>query len=501
MSITLGLHRSAAQWPDKLALVEEGYQLTFAQLRDQVASCAGVYRQMGLEEGDRIGILSLNSVDAIVAFYGALWAGLIPNYLNNRWSEYELSASIDDCGASILLIDENFKGMGEALLAQSQSLQCLRELVALRGVIDATAPIDDVKSEPSSVAFLNYTGGTTGKGKGVAHSHAGHDAAMNIALAEQFFVRGTTCLAVPLFHIGGISVVSASIKVGNTLHMVKAFEPLTMLKFIQSQKIVQGFLVPTMLTMMVNHPEFSNHDISCFRHVRYGASPIDEAQLLALKEALPAASFMQIYGQTECVPATLLHDIDHRDRAVELGRIRSAGCAVSGVDIEIRDENSRVLNLGEIGEIALRGPHVMLRYWNNESQTAEVLNNGWLSTGDAGYLDDDGYLYVVDRIKDMIVTGGENVYSLEVESAICEHPDVLQCAVVGLADEKWVERVHAEIVLRPDICLTQKEVTTYCRDFLAGYKTPRSMSFVKALPLTAVGKVDKVAIRKAYQAG
>jgi acyl-CoA synthetase (AMP-forming)/AMP-acid ligase II len=264
---------------------------------------------------------------------------------------------------------------------------------------------------------------------------------------------------------------------------------------VQEKKIVQALLIPTMLQMLVSHPDLDQYDLTSLRYIRYGASPIDQALLNSVQEKLPWADLMQVYGQTECVPATFLYNFDHGETGIASGRTRSAGTPCLGVEIVIRDEEEKPLPRGEIGEITMRSSSVMKGYLNMPEQTGKALRDGWIYTGDAGYLSEDDFLYVVDRIKDMIVTGGENVYSAEVENAIAQHEAVAQCAVVGLSDEKWGEKVHAEVILKPGASLSGEEMEAFCREYLAGYKIPKSFQFVDAIPLTAVGKVDKVAIR------
>ena len=254
-------------------------------------------------------------------------------------------------------------------------------------------------------------------------------------------------------------------------------------------------MVPTMWQLLLHHPNFENTDLSSLKYARYGGSPMDETVLLSLKEKLPWVEFMQTYGQTEGVPATFLHDFDHSQVSAAAGKTRSVGRTAYGVEVEIRNTEGMALPAGEIGEITLRGPHLMLGYLNNEEETRKALRDGWLYTGDAGYFSEEGYLFLVDRLKDMIISGGENVYSVEVESALNQHDAVAQCAVVGLPDKKWGERVHAEVVLHPGTDIKAEELMDFCREYLAGYKLPRSINFVELIPLTAVGKVDKVTIR------
>jgi acyl-CoA synthetase (AMP-forming)/AMP-acid ligase II len=285
---------------------------------------------------------------------------------------------------------------------------------------------------------------------------------------------------------------------GNKLCILPAFDPGKFLQLVQEESIEHVMLVPTMIKMVLEHPEFASFDISSFKYIVYGASPIDEALLRRAREQLPGVNFMQIYGQTEGVPATFMFDSDHSEVGFASGRTRSAGTPALGVHIKITNESGESLPPGEVGEICLRGPCVMKGYLNMPEQTAKALQNGWLHTGDAGYLSEDNFLYIVDRIKDMIITGGENVYSAEVENALACHEAVQGCAVVGLPHDKWGEVVHADVVLKENATATQETLIEHCRELIAGYKLPKSIAFVEAIPLTPVGKVDKVAIRQKY---
>jgi long-chain acyl-CoA synthetase len=433
---------------------------------------------------------------------------MVPNYLNIRWSAFELSQSIDDFLPSILVVDDAFLEMGVAMQERCDSVTSLlyigeqspapAGLACYAELVPAAAPLEDRSGDPDDMAFLNYTGGTTGKSKGVIHSHATHISAMNTAIVEDFWTRGNSALVTPLFHISGIAVSNVSLMLGNSLFILPAFDPEKLLAMIEEKKIVHCLLVPTMLKMLLDHPRFDEYDLSSLQHLRYGASPIDEGLMKELRARLPGVSLMQIYGQTEGVPATLLPDVDHSEAGFSSGRTRSAGTAAIGVDIEIRDSEGCALGSGEIGEICLRAPFLMKGYLNMPEQSAEVLQDGWLLTGDAGYLSDDNYLYIVDRIKDMIVTGAENVYSAEVENALYRHAAVSECAVVGLPHEKWGEVVHADVVLHAGESASAEDLIEHSREYLAGYKLPKTVEFVDAIPLTAVGKVDKVAIRGKY---
>ncbi len=505
MSITQCIHRGNNLHPNKPALVDAGQVTTYGELYNQVRSCAAVLSQGEIQAQDRVCILAVNCIPAVVGFYGAAWAGLIPNYLNHRWSLEELTASINDCTPSVLMVDDNFLPAGLELMQRCHSIKrllyigkdtaCPAGAEHYSSLARSAEPLPDRSGDNDQTALINYTGGTTGKGKGVVLSHASHISAVNVTIAEQFFVPVNTLVVIPLFHISGILTLGASLALGNTAYLLPAFDPERIFKLVESDGVELVFLVPTMIKMLLGHPGFDQHDLSNLKHVRYGGSPIDEALLQQIKERMPHVKLAQVYGQTEGAPATFLHPQDHGIANPEHTRTRSAGAPVYGTEIQIHDLDGVPLGPDQIGQVAVKSPLLMTGYWNNPEETAMTLKNGWLITGDAGYLSEDGYLYLVDRVKDMIITGGENVYSSEVENAICSIPGVSQCAVIGIKDDTWGEKVHAEVVLTPDSTLTEEDIMEASRQMLAGYKVARSINIVENLPLTAVGKIDKVRLR------
>jgi acyl-CoA synthetase (AMP-forming)/AMP-acid ligase II len=262
---------------------------------------------------------------------------------------------------------------------------------------------------------------------------------------------------------------------------------------IADHEVTDALLVPTMIQMLVDSPETATADLSSMRRLMYGASPISEAVLARARQRMQGVRFTQAYGMTELSPvATLLGSRDH-DHPV---RSRSAGRAVAGADVRIVAPDDKEVSRGEVGEVVVRGDNVMVGYWNKPQETAQALRHGWMHTGDAGYMDEDGYMFVVDRIKDMIITGGENVYSVEVENALALHPAVATCAVVGIPDELWGERVHAVVVRAAQCDTDADELRRFCREHIAGYKVPRTVAFVDALPMSAAGKVLKRELRQ-----
>jgi acyl-CoA synthetase (AMP-forming)/AMP-acid ligase II len=375
--------------------------------------------------------------------------------------------------------------------AAPTGLRSYEELIA------EAAPIDDRYRGGDDLAGIFYTGGTTGEPKGVAISHTNF---VTSALGAQatypaMSPGGRLLHAAPMFHLADLGAWIMQSVVGGTDVIVPAFEPVAVLKAIEEHKVTSALLVPTMIQMLADHPEAANHDLSSLRTVLYGASPISTAVLDRAMKCFSSSEFMQAYGMTELSPmATLLTPSDHADESL----LRSAGRAATHCQIKIVDEDDNEVPTGTVGQVLAHGGHVMQGYWGKPEATAEALKGGWMHTGDAGYLNDRGYLFVVDRVKDMIISGGENVYSVEVENALAKHAAVATCAVIGVPDDRWGERVHAVVVLKPGASATDTELQEHTRELISSYKIPRSVEFRDALPISAQGKILKRELRATY---
>ena len=283
---------------------------------------------------------------------------------------------------------------------------------------------------------------------------------------------------------------------------VPSFTPTGVLESIQNEGASQMLLVPTMIQMLVDHPDLKQYDTRALRQVLYGASPISEGVMKRALEAFPNAGFAQAYGMTELSPcATILPAWYHTAEGQKAGKMRSGGRATLTAEVRIVDADDNEVPRGTVGEVCVRGPGVMQGYWNKPELTATALRGGWMHTGDAAYMDEDGFVFVVDRVKDMIITGGENVYSAEVENAVGRHPAVAACAVIGIPSERWGESVHAVIVLKPGQTTDADAIMAHCKTLIAGYKCPRSVAFVDALPLSGAGKILKTKLREPHWAG
>ena len=354
------------------------------------------------------------------------------------------------------------------------------------------------------LAGIFYTGGTTGRSKGVMLSHRNILANAMLCAQEFRFTPDTVWLhAGPMFHLADGAATFLVTAAGGSHTFLPRFEPGAFLTAVATHGVTDTLCVPTMINMIVNHPDIANVDLSTLRTIIYGASPMPEAVIRRALAVMPHVGFVQAYGQSEASPCMVLMPREyHVVEGPNAGRLKSAGRAGYNCEVRIHDADDVEVPRGTVGEICGRGDNVMLGYWQQPDLTARTLRNGWLHTGDGGYMDEDGFLFVVDRVKDMIISGGENVYSAEVEQVLYQHADVAECAVIGVPDAQWGERVHAIVRTKPGSSPTQDGLIAHCRTLIAGYKCPRSVSFRdEPLPLSGAGKILKADLRKPFWAG
>ncbi len=508
MNITHGLRRALQVNHNGVAVIDGDRSLTWAEVGDRVARLAGVLQQQGVQRGDRVAVLSLNSSRYLELYLATAWAGAVIVPLNIRWSVAENRDALEDCGAKIMFIDAAFEQPARELAAQVPGVALVwaddapapADIPGYEALLAGATAVDDAMCDRDALAGIFYTGGTTGRSKGVMLSHGNLVANAMNALAEGLFASDTVYVhAAPMFHLANGAAMYSLLISGGCNVILKAFSPEGLAGVIQRHKATELLLVPTMIQMLVDSPAIGGFDLSSVRRIVYGASPISEAVLDRAAARLPGVGFVQVYGMTELSPiATFNSSANHVGPAREIGRHRSAGRATLGVDVRIVDDNNQELPRGEIGEIIVRGDTVMMGYWQRPEETAKAVIDGWMHTGDGGYMDADGYVFVVDRIKDMIISGGENIYSTEVENTVAQHPAVLQCAVIGIPHDHWGETVHAVIVLKPGAETTQDEVIAFCKERIAGYKCPRSVEIRAELPMSGAGKILKRDLRKPY---
>jgi len=513
MQLTSIIRRAAEVNPTGAATIFGDRRQTWPAFVTRVAKLAGALQGQGMGAGDRVALLALNSDRYVEYFYAVVWGGGAMMPLNIRWSAAECAYALNDAGAEILLVDEAFKGMAPALLEGVKGLKTLiycgdgdtpEGMLSYEEILTAAAPAPDAGRSGEDLAGIFYTGGTTGFPKGVMLSHKNLYVG-GISNSEGVkLVDGSVYLhAAPMFHIADLLFFVAVTFAAGTHVVIPMFTPDATLAAIEAHRPSHVLLVPVMLQMVLQSPAMATADVSSLRLIAYGASPITESVLIEAFEKFPNARFLQAFGQTELSPvATILGTEYHVTEGPNAGKLRSAGKPTRVCEIRIVDENDTTLPNGEIGHIIVKGPITMLGYWNKPEVTAETIKDGWVYTGDGGYIDDEGFVYLVDRLKDMIVSGGENVYSVEVENALAQHPAVATSAVIGIPSDDWGEAVHAIVILNPGMEVTAEALREHCHTLIAGYKCPRSIEFrTEPLPLSGANKVLKTELRKPFWEG
>lgn len=511
-SLTQGLRRAVQTKPNGLATHFAGRRFTWTQTLNRVSRVAGALSALDVQHGDRVAILALNSDRYLELMYAIPWIGAVMVPLNTRLAPKEIEYILTDSAASMLFIDT---AMSSHLAALEHSMPGVREVIWLddspapSGLLryeDLVAydPVDDCGAADDDLAGLFYTGGTTGRSKGVMLSHTNLVVNALNGIAGIGFTSDTTYIhSGAMFHLAdGASTFGVTMS-GGRHAFVPRFEPVEVLQTIQFDKVTHAQFVPTMINMLANHPRFGQFDISTLSLILYGASPMPEGVLRKALQAMPHVRLMHAYGMTEAAPIVTL--LDPRYTTLEgkyAGRLKSCGQAALGCEVKVVDADRREVPRGTAGELAIRGANIMKGYWKKPAETAAVLADGWYYSGDGATMDDEGFVYIVDRLKDMIISGGENVYSAEVENAISLLAGVGEVAVIGVPDERWGERVHAIIVPKAGSLLTEDQVMAHCRAHIAGYKCPRSIDFRdQPLPLSGAGKVLKRDLREPYWKG
>ena len=513
MYMTQGLLRASKLQPNTPALVSAKSSFTWSEFKIRVASLAGGLKNLGLKTEDRVAMLSLNSHRYAEFYYGVFWAGgnVVP--MNIRWSLSEHIYAINDSEARFIIVDDNFKDIGKSLTEACASLNCIihasdnrvaGEMINYEDIIENSLPVEDSNRSGEDLAGIFYTGGTTGFPKGVMLPHrALWTSAFCFGHAANVTQRDRVIHAPPLFHIAGSAMLFAVTLFGGSHAFIDGFEPKAFIGAISELNGSMSLLVPTMVTMLLQSPQLEQTDTSKFTRLLYGASPMTLSILKEAMKKLPSTRFIHAYGQTELGPlATILEPEYHSIDGVASNVIRSVGRAVPSVEIEIVDKNGLEVSRGVTGEIKVKGSNTMLGYWKKPAETSETIKNGWVHTGDGGYMDEDGFIYVVDRLKAMIITGGENVYSAEVENTIMQFPGLLECAVIGVPSKKWGEAVHAFVVVRDGVEVREDEIIEFCRTQISSFKCPRTIEIqTDPLPKSAAGKIQKFELRAPFWDG
>lgn len=509
MHLTQLLKRAVQVHPGKTAVFDSGTEKSWTEIHSRVSKMAGWLTRSGFSPGDRVAILSLNNFRYFETLFSIPWGGGSVVPINTRLAAAEIDHVIRDSGSKLLFVDKAFASAISSIPAarNMKAIVSFDEVKTADGrysyeeIIADSAPAADALRGGSDLAGLYYTGGTTGYPKGVMLTHDNIVSnAVNVVIALQYD-RDTRYLhAAPMFHLAdGCSTFGVTMQAGSHVFMPR-FDSDQFLSLAGSTGVTDVTLVPTMINMLLNHPKFSAAALSSLKRIFYGAAPMPDGVLRRALAELPAIKFQQAWGMTELSP--IATTMDPRFSVLDgpnAGRLRSCGQAVSLVEVRIVDKDDNEVPRGTVGEVVVRGPTVMAGYWNQPEATALALRGGWMHSGDGGYMDNDGFVYIVDRMKDMIVTGAENVYSAEVENVISLIPGVAEVAVIGIPSEEWGEAVHAVVVKREGHDLTDRDIIDFCRGRIAHYKCPRSIEFRSTpLPLSAAGKVLKTELRAPF---
>jgi acyl-CoA synthetase (AMP-forming)/AMP-acid ligase II len=498
---------------DAIAFEFEGCATTFAGFDIKTNRVANGLKALGVKPHERIAYVGKNSDIYFELMLGAMKANVVMAPVNWRLAGPEVAFIAEDCKAPVLFVGPEFVALIRNL---KDKLPGLRTVITTEGGApewqdftawrDAQSDDDpNVEISPKDIAIQLYTSGTTGKPKGAMLSHANF---LNLVQSgseadkpdwNKWTTDDVSLVAMPVFHIGGSGWGVMGFYHGARSVIAREFDPTRVLDFFEQSAITKLFMVPAAMQFVVRQPRARSVDFSRLKYMLYGASPIPAALLKECIEVFKCG-FVQMYGMTETTGTIVA--LPPEDHVEGLERMRSAGKALPGVELAILDPDGKALPPGEVGEIATRSGSNMAGYWNLPEATARTLGkDGWLRTGDAGYMDRDGYLYIHDRIKDMIISGGENIYPAEVESALCDHPDIAEAAVIGIPDEKWGEAVKAIVVMKPGKTASAADIVNFTRERIAGYKTPKSVDFIEALPRNPSGKILRRHLRDPYWVG
>jgi acyl-CoA synthetase (AMP-forming)/AMP-acid ligase II len=495
--------------PQAIAFTFEGRHTSFEACDRQSDQAAAALHAAGIGAGDRIAYVGKNSDVYFEALFAAMKVGVVMVPVNWRLAGPEIAVILEDAEAKLIMVGPEFTALvaemlpdlptGRMVLAAEGGDTPWTSYIAWR---DAQSPAPPAHAiTPDDVAVQLYTSGTTGRPKGVMLMHrnftSGITANRDAGLAWNRWLPGDSAVqAMPVSHISGTGWGLICVHYGAACHIQRQFDLDQTFDMIDQFRVSKIFLVPAALQFLVRHPRAARTDFSCIREMGYGASPIPLA-LLREAVATMGCGFVQFYGMTETTGTIVaLPPDDHVPEGSP--RMRAAGKPLPWIEVRVVDSQGEELPQGEVGEITTRSGANMLGYWKRPEETAKTIRDGWLHTGDAGFMDGDGYLFIHDRVKDMIISGGENVYPAEVENALADHPAIAEVAVIGVPDATWGEAVKAIIVLRPDAVLTEETLMNWSRTRIAGFKAPKSVDFVDILPRNASGKILKRELRAPY---
>lgn len=515
MNVGKFLTKSARTFPDKAALVHGRKKLSYAQFNARANRLANALYGLGMKQGDNVALLQYNYPEMLESMFACFKAGLGAVPINWRLHPKEFAFIIDHSEAKGVIVSEEFN---ESILEIRDQIPQARHLITLRGaggelldyeelLLKGSEAFRDADVEPDDLAWLFYTSGTTGMPKGAMLTHRNLVAmSMNFYadICPGFGWDDAILHAAPLSHGSGCYALPNIGKAAtNVILESKSFDPELIFKSTQDYRITNMFAAPTMVKLIAESGAVDKYDHRSMRALNYGGAPMLVEDLKKAMEKL-GNCLVQLFGQAES-PMTITY-LPHRDHVLDgtpeqMKRLASAGFPRTDVEVKIFNSNDKELPPGEMGQIVTRSDLVMKGYWRNPEATAETLRSGWLHTGDMGYIDEGGYLFIMDRSKDMIISGGENIYPREIEEVLIKHPAVREVAVIGVPDAKWGEAIKAVVALQPGVSAAEEELIGFCKDNIASYKKPKSVDFVDELPKNNYGKILKRELRATYWEG
>ncbi|MCX8118277.1 MAG: fatty acid--CoA ligase [Desulfobacterota bacterium] len=520
MNLVETLKKASKLFPGKEAIVCGGRRWSYRQFQERINQLSRVLRSLGVEKGDKVAILHPNCHTFLESYYGIGQIGAIAVPINIRLSPGEMAYILEDSESKVLISDPQYRGPIDSIRERLPGVKRILWTGDPSGLTgeaassyeemlrrEAPDPLPEVPIDGEDIAQLYYTSGTTGRPKGVMLTHKNVTTHALGTIAELHLTdRDVWVHVAPLFHLADAWATWAITWVGGTHVLVREFNPKVVLETIEKERVTLTNLIPTMLNLMVNHPDAGRHDYSSLRVLLSGGAPI-APEVVRKIVATFKCDYIQTYGMTETSPYLTLSILKEPLRRLpEEDQLRfksKTGREFIAVELKVVNEKGEEVQKDEkeVGEIIVRGDIVTPGYWKLPEETAKAIRQGWLYTGDMAVMDEEGYVTIVDRKKDMILTGGENVYSTEVENVLYMHPAILECAVIGVPDEKWGEAVKGIVVLKPGAQATAEEIIQFCKERIAHYKAPKSIDFLEALPKTGSGKIQKKELREPYWKG